>query len=82
MQYDPDEIKKWKKLIYGTHWDNTQVDEWVNTGQDTRKSGRRKAAPKKAATNNDSFSNSSYNQDEWLHSPGVSPKKNYRSKKW
>ena len=81
QQYDPEEIRKWKKLIYGTHWTDNKVDEWVSNGQDTRKSNRRKISSKKASTNNDSFSNSSYGTDDWLHAPGT-PKKTYRTKKW
>jgi hypothetical protein len=76
--YDPEEIRKWKNLIYGQHWTNNKVDEWVSNGQDTHKTGRRKC--KVTKSNNDSFSNS-YSQDDWLHSPGT-PKKNYRAKKF
>jgi len=79
QEYDPEEIRKWKKLIYGQHWTSNKVDEWVSNGQDSRKSGRRKS--KVTKSNNDSFSNSSYSQDEWLHSPGT-PKKSYRTKKF
>ena len=91
MQYDPEEIRKWKKLIYGTHMVSTQVDDWVSNGQDTRKNTRRKSGAKKyggsmpkfgssnTGSNNDSFSNSSYSQDDWVHSPGTA-KRTYKYK--
>lgn len=50
QQYDAEEIKKWKKLIYGQHWTNNKVDEWVSNGQHSRKSNRRKAGAKKYYT--------------------------------
>ena len=81
MQYEADEIKQWKKLIYGQHWTNNKVDEWVSSGQDTRKSGRRRVSNKSTSnkSHNDSFSSSSYSQDDWLHSPGTA-KRTYRTK--
>ena len=78
MTYDPEEIRKWKKLIYGTHMTDYKVDEWVSNGQENRKSGRRKSKSTKSYSNNDSFSNS-YSQDDWLHSPST-PKRSYRNK--
>mmetsp|Transcript_6330 Transcript_6330/g.15691 ORF Transcript_6330/g.15691 Transcript_6330/m.15691 type:complete len:92 (-) Transcript_6330:261-536(-) len=82
MQYDPEEIRRWKKLIYGTHMVDNKVDEWVSNGQESRKSGRRKSkgTSSKSYSNNDSFSNS-YSQDDWLSSPST-PKRNYRNKKY
>ncbi len=93
MQYDPEEIRKWKKLIYGTHMVSTQVDEWVSNGQDNRKSNRRKTGTKpkyggsmptfgssNTGSNNDSFSNSSYGQDEWLHASPGAAKRTYKYK--
>lgn len=80
MTYDPEEIRKWKNLIYGTHMTTTTVDEWVSNGQDTRKSGRRKSksSSTKRYSGNDSFSNS-YSQDDWLHSPSTT-KRSYKAK--
>lgn len=95
MQYDAEEIRKWKKLIYGTHMVSTQVDEWVSNGQDNRKNSRRKGGSSKpkyggsmpkfggsnTGSNNDSFSNSSYGQqDEWLHSSPGAGKRTYKYK--
>lgn len=54
MEYDPEEIRQWKKLIYGTLTNHT-VDEWVSNGQDTRKSGRRKAKDGKGSNNYSSY---------------------------
>ena len=76
--YDPEEIRKWKKLIYGTHMATTQVDEWVSSDQGASKTGRRKAKKTYGSSNNDSFSNSSSN-DDWLSGPST-PKKSYRNK--
>ena len=79
MQYDAEEIRKWKALIYGQHWTNNKVDEWVSSGQDKRNTSRKKYSSKKATSNNDSFSNSSYTENDWLNSP-KNAKKTYRSK--
>ena len=96
MQYSPEEIRKWKKLIYGTHNISYQVDEWVSNDQDTRKKLKRsKPRTKKygdskfganRGSNDDSFSNSSYSNscnsqvDEWLHSPGSLAKQSFKYK--
>lgn len=79
-QKNDEEIRKWKRLIYGTHMVNNKVDEWVSNGQDNHKSGRRKIkrpSRKSFSSGNSDCVSASYMKDDWLHSPNGHTR-NYR----
>ena len=40
--YSPEEIRKWKKLIYGQNADTFKVDDWASTEQSPRKTSSRR----------------------------------------
>jgi len=80
--YSPEEIRKWKALIYGGDV-GIKVDEWVSSDQSQSTSSRRNALRKNGSSKrtNTSGKNNlpSSSADEWLSSPSTK-KGSYRVK--
>ncbi|KAL3921956.1 MAG: hypothetical protein SGILL_002467 [Bacillariaceae sp.] len=72
--YSPEEIKKWKEMIYGNSNFGTQVDEWANADVSAQMTSPRKSMNKKKWGKASDVNNSpSYSESDWL--TGESPTK-------
>jgi hypothetical protein len=70
--YSPEEIKKWKEMIYGNASFGTQVDEWANADVSAQMTSPRKSANKNKKWGKPAES-PSYSESDWL--TGESPSK-------
>lgn len=70
--YSPEEIKKWKEMIYGNASFGTQVDEWANADVSAQMTSPRKSMQKKKWGKSKQDS-PSYSESDWL--TGESPTK-------
>ena len=68
--YSPEEIKKWKEMIYGNASFGTQVDEWANADVSAKMTSPRKSLNKKKWGKTES---PTYSENDWL--TGESPTK-------
>jgi hypothetical protein len=66
MTYTPEEIRKWKNIIYGNNGNDGKVDDWAGQG-----TGPAYASPRKSPTKKKwgSPSSRTTESDDWLGSP-------------